>query len=970
METQIKKQIIKYFFVSFAFLVSLCLIATFIIAIDNKTSNRTTADDVSAVPTNTDTWNDEGNYSVVAPQGSGTENDPYLISTAEELAWISVNYAGAANGAYFLQTANIDLGAHYWVPINNNYENYEYFYCYDGGGYEIENLYISFSMDIPLGSFGIPNGYKRVGLFGTIYGSEENYCYVRNVKITNGQIDVLGVGPSYTGAVVGFAGYTDFDNCFSRVNINAVYGYIGGINGYNSRANITNCINEGDVIATTTSAGQVQHIGGVVADFGLGAISDCVNQGDIISDGTGSYYLGGIVGSFYNTEIISCYNTGNVTSNYSTGVGSRIGGIAGSAGNSNSISKCYNTGNITGVGSNIGGIVGSMQGDITYCYNTGNFNVNNVESSYIGGIAGAFNSSSSRTISNTYSTAQIGSGNYSGGIIGRCLNDTEKLTNNSNNFYNITNTGVTTGLGGVDTDNVGNIDDVSLGFKGVDYSAMLVTTSGVAPSGMFGLTTEAEGGSWVFVVGKTPLLNGVGEGNEENYSPTWDGVTTFVPTLQDANQANSETNPYIIDSAAKLAWISANYNQSNCYGQYYLQTADIDLNNEPWTPINNVANTNAENRRAYFYDGGGHTISNLNVDISSSNYAGLFGVVYAAADNQAYIKNVTITSGTVTGSRYVGAVVGYAYYVDIENCHNTGVAVQGSSGVGGVAGYVGYGKVQNSYNNAAVQGSGNSVGGVLGTAWYTSTMNSHNTASITGVQQVGGVLGRNTISTISGSYNTGDVTGTGNAVGGIAGYNESGTIVNSYNSGVVIGANYVGGVAGTSSFDVIINSYNSGAVTGSLRVGGIAGEHYFGEINNTYNLGVVTGSDYVGGIAGYVYGSSTSSTEISSGYNAGAISLDGTISSSNIGGVIGYIENTTSCPAQYVSISWCYYNTDTVGSGVMQAIGFGHGYQVYGLTTLQMQGAQNTNFMYLSNTWWNFTSGEYPTLKYVATVQN
>ena len=438
--------------------------------------------------------------------------------------------------------------------------------------------------------------------------------------------------------------------------------------------------------------------------------------------------------------------------------------------------------------------------------------------------------------------------------------------------------------------------------------------------------------------------------------------------LEDPTQPNSENNPYLIDTVGKLTYLSDNYTWAA--DKYFLQTENLDLNNQPWTPINNVANTNAENRRAYFYDGGGHTISNLNVDISSSNYAGLFGVVYAAADNQAYIKNVTITSGTVTGSRYVGAVVGYAYYVDIENCHNTGVAVQGSSGVGGVAGYVGYGKVHNSYNNAAVQGSGNSVGGVLGTAWYTSTVNSHNTASITGVQQVGGVLGRNTISTISGSYNTGNVTGTGNAVGGIAGYNESGTIVNSYNSGVVIGANYVGGVAGTSSFDVIINSYNSGAVTGSLRVGGIAGEHYFGEINNTYNLGDVTGSDYVGGISGYVYGRSTSSTEISSGYNAGAISLDGTISSSNIGGVIGYIENTTNCPAQYVSISWCYYNTDTVGSGVMQAIGFGHGYQVYGLTTLQMQGAQNTNFMYLSNTWWNFTSGSYPTLKYVATVQN
>ena len=945
METQIKKQIIKYFFVSFAFLVSLCLIATFIIAIDSKTSNRTTADDVSAVPTNTDTWNDEGNYSVVAPQGSGTENDPYLISTAEELAWISVNYAGAANGAYFLQTANIDLGAHYWVPINNNYENYEYFYCYDGGGYEIENLYISFSMDIPLGSFGIPNGYKRVGLFGTIYGSEENYCYVRNVKITNGQIDVLGVGPSYTGAVVGFAGYTDFDNCFSRVNINAVYGYIGGINGYNSRANITNCINEGDVIATTTSAGQVQNIGGVVADFGLGAISDCVNQGDIISDGTGSYYLGGIVGSFYNTEIISCYNTGNVTSNYSTGVGSRIGGIAGSAGNSNSISKCYNTGNITGVGSNIGGIVGSMQGDITYCYNTGNFNVNNVESSYIaiGGIAGAFNSSSPRTISNTYNTAQIGSGNYSGGIIGHCLNDTENLTNNSNNFYNITNTGVTTGLGGVDTDNVGNIDDVSLGFKGVDYSAMLVTTSGVAPSGMFGLTTEAEGDSWVFVVGKTPLLNGVGEGNEENYSPTWDGVTTFVPTLQDANQANSETNPYIIDSAAKLAWISANYNQSNCYGQYYLQTADIDLNNEPWIPINNTSSN-----YAYYYDGGNHTILNLNIDLATSNYVGLFGFVCGSANSNTYVKNVTIKNGSVNGASFVGSIVGYGYFLNVINCSN---------------------------ENVNTCGVGNYVGGVVGYIENGYLYGNHNNGNVSGTNYVGGIAGQNYLCSISNSHNGGNILGDGYYIGGMSGYNWQNIISYCSNSGDVTSNSsdysYVAGIVGYNLLGEITNCYNMGIIKGlSDFVGGIAGENTSSIINNCYNTGLIQGSnDYIGGIAGYVGGTNLNGSRISCCYNIGTVNSLDEVLTNHIGGIVGCIVNTNNYPVQYVSISWCYYNAQTVGSVAIGAFGQGKGYQCYGLTTEEMQGAQNENYMYLSSSFWNFAEGQYPTLKYMTQAE-
>ena len=112
-------------------------------------------------------------------------------------------------------------------------------------------------------------------------------------------------------------------------------------------------------------------------------------------------------------------------------------------------------------------------------------------------------------------------------------------------------------------------------------------------------------------------------------------------------------------------------------------------------------------------------------------------------------------------------------------------------------------------------------------------------------------------------------------------------------------------------------------------------------------------------------GSSSSPAVISSCFSTGAVTRTSG-SSTYFGGVVGYIENRTSYPSQYVSISWCYYNTETVGSVVTKAIGRGTGYQVYGLTTAQMQGDKNQNYMYLSDTIWNFASGQYPTLKYVA----
>ena len=477
----------------------------------------------------------------------------------------------------------------------------------------------------------------------------------------------------------------------------------------------------------------------------------------------------------------------------------------------------------------------------------------------------------------------------------------------------------------------------------------------------------------------------------------WDGTSTEQPTLQNPAQANSEDNPYIIDSAAKLAWISANFDQSNCYGQHYLQTVDINLNNHPWTPINN-----ASSRRAYFYDGGGHTISNLYINTSeqtlaSNNYLGLFGYVFGSSSNHAYIKNLGIVNGSIAGesSRYVGAVVGYSYYTDITNCYNekTDITMTGSSEyVGGVAGSSEYGTISSSYNTGTVSGfdysvgvvtgynggtisgsyntgtvtgSGNYVGGVVGLN-YGTISGSYNTGTVSGVEQVGGVVGESR-GTISGSYNTGTVSGV-EQVGGVVGLNFE-TISSSYNDGDITGSSSeVGGVVGYNQ-GTISSSYNTGTVSGDMGVGGVAGVNVSGTISSSYNTGTVSGSSEVGGVVGYVNGSSFSPAVISSCFSTGAVTRTSG-SSTYFGGVVGDIYNNTSYPSQYVSISWCYYNTETVGGVVTKAIGSGNGYQCYGLTTAQMQGDKNQNYMYLSDTVWNFASGSYPTLKYVATAQN
>lgn len=93
-------------------------------------------------------WTDSGYYNTNW-LGEGSKQNPYLITSAADLAGIAVivNSAKDQNleNKYFEQTTNIELGAHYWIPIGGGqYREDRYFSGnYNGCGYEISNLYIN-----------------------------------------------------------------------------------------------------------------------------------------------------------------------------------------------------------------------------------------------------------------------------------------------------------------------------------------------------------------------------------------------------------------------------------------------------------------------------------------------------------------------------------------------------------------------------------------------------------------------------------------------------------------------------------------------------------------------------------------------------------------------------------------------------------------------------------------------------------
>lgn len=313
--------------------------------------------------------------------GTGTPDDPYLISNAEELK-IFHDIVNGENGrtqkldACATLTADIvlndgtfDENGNYtpgpsgaalteWTPMGNRYEDAAYSGTFDGAGHTIQGLYCAATDNI-------------VGLFGYTNGA-----VIKDVKVTG----YLRVVNNFVGSIVASAGSTSITGCVNAAVINATgissY-YAGGIvaSAYNT-STIRDCVNIG-TLKCSIPADNAEGTGGIVGCLTTNSvISNCSNLGTIMGICSNAWYsgmnnIGGIVGSTWGATISDCYNIGLLTdtTNQTSWRNPYVGGIAGY---SNSvISNCYNVGSVTATrtDSALGGIVGCSAGEsITNCY--------------------------------------------------------------------------------------------------------------------------------------------------------------------------------------------------------------------------------------------------------------------------------------------------------------------------------------------------------------------------------------------------------------------------------------------------------------------------------------------------------------------------------------------------------------------------------------------------------------------------
>lgn len=396
-----------------------------------------------------------------ALEGSGTESDPYKLSTTRNLLAMK---AALVKGqmTYFKLMNDIDMSSiENWDPLNPK-DPYDLGIVFDGSGHSLKNLkskekqYSSFFgvlygdchnvkfVDAEIVSAsnsgaGIIGGYIGTGgkpaivseveasgiitcngkgqsvggLGGNAREATIENCTV-NVTVSNPMGD--GVNRTATGGVVGktMGSAVKIKNCVVRGIVEITKGvnntYTGGIVGWqvDAGAEITGC----EVYATVKSAGE--RVGGVVGHYQGGTLSGCKFYGEV---NAASRLAGGIAGITSSASIIeNCLSSGKIVCK------NNVGGIVGMNENTLTIRCCESSSsieiNVNGV-DGVGGVLGLASNGkavlVEDCIFSGNMNVPTGQR--VGGIVGDLGTGSS--VRRCFVSGSITGWAGVGGIVGR-----------------------------------------------------------------------------------------------------------------------------------------------------------------------------------------------------------------------------------------------------------------------------------------------------------------------------------------------------------------------------------------------------------------------------------------------------------------------------------------------------------------------------------------------------------------------
>lgn len=342
--------------------------------------------------------------SVAWNHGNGTQSNPYLIESAQNLAWLAEMVSGGVStyaNMHFRLTTDINLNSLSWTPIGISETN-----CFkgtfDGDDYFIDNITVSYGTNRGLfGVIGAGATLKNIGVNvqmsfsfsgdvnvgGIVAMSVDSNITIRNCH-TYGSINTTGTGVRQLGGMIGDGNGSSVENCSNNCaiigNSNGAV-TIGGIIGFAQGYNLINkCTNNGNITGNgmTGSGSFSPFCGGCIGKTKLGSrtfVKNFRNNGNIyvvMSYGDNNYAgqasAGGVIGrNIAACEIKHCFNTGTISTGYTTWHSNDVyiaAGIVSSTMNyKTTICNCYNIGSIQSK-NYARGIGGDT---IINCYNTG-----------------------------------------------------------------------------------------------------------------------------------------------------------------------------------------------------------------------------------------------------------------------------------------------------------------------------------------------------------------------------------------------------------------------------------------------------------------------------------------------------------------------------------------------------------------------------------------------------------------------
>lgn len=290
------------------------------------------------------------NIAEVGFPGKGTEADPYLVYTAEDLQ-------GVYKKGYYKLMNDVNLTS--WINSNSPTEGWKAIgkagisaIHFDGGGFKVSGLWAKSDNDYNGLFSNFPSGSISNLTVETATGknvSGKDYTGVLAGRIQNTSLQNITVkgdaeGTAHTGGIAGAMEQTTVRDVAFEGNVSSATdnAYVGGLTGWADSGTISVSKATGNITATGAKA----IVGGLLGQSSA-AVSACYAGGTVKADTQDNVYAGGLIGINGEGGTVSdCYATASTASSlYGAGlVAYNFGSVSNSYATGNVQSKYYGAG--------------------------------------------------------------------------------------------------------------------------------------------------------------------------------------------------------------------------------------------------------------------------------------------------------------------------------------------------------------------------------------------------------------------------------------------------------------------------------------------------------------------------------------------------------------------------------------------------------------------------------------------------